>query len=333
MIQHLSPEEARCWFAALPAEQRIATLSPEYVMVDSLRDDELKPCFLGYRERQEFWLHGVHRSKIPGMDCFDHQSPYGYGGPVSNSHSRDFLSRAWNRYVEFCRAENVLAEFVRFHPLAGNPPIYGGLIKEDRQTVVVDVHQDDPWTEYSTRSRTAIRKAINSGLTVRAGRRGEITEQFASFYRAAMRAIGADDFYLFNDAYFEAFEAWPSAELLVCERNGEWLSAGLFLSDGQVMEYHLSATTLPGRNINATNLLLDAAARLAKEQGRAYLYLGGGTNSDADNPLFFFKQSFSKIRRPFRIGFMAFSEERYYALRSEFAREGKPVNRFLFYRQ
>lgn len=49
-----------------------------------------------------------------------------------------------------------------------------------------------------------------------------------------------------------------------------------FLKDGNVMEYHLSATTPAGRNLGATNLLLDAAAHLGQEQGCSFLYLGGG---------------------------------------------------------
>src|SRR3569833_2447831 len=118
----------------MPAERRIATLSPDFVVADSLRDDDLVPCFFGYREENALWLHGVHRSLIPGMPgMFDHQSPYGYGGPISNVNTPDFLARAWSAYMETCRAEQVLAEFVRLHPMV-DTQFYGGIVREDRNT-------------------------------------------------------------------------------------------------------------------------------------------------------------------------------------------------------
>jgi hypothetical protein len=303
-------------------------------MADALRDKNITPCFLGYREGDVFWLHGVHRSRIPDVpELFDQQSPYGYGGPLSNSDSPDFVTRAWNAYTELCRTEGVLAEFVRLHPLMEVPTLYGGITKEDRDTVVVDIRKyEDLRAGYSTRCRTAIRKALNEGLVVKTAERSAISRYFGNFYRSGMRAIGASDFYFFDDRYFEAFESWGNVELLVCEQEGEWLSAGLFLRSGRVMEYHLSATTISGRNCGATNLLLDAAAHRACEHGCSYLYLGGGTDNLPDNPLFFFKQSFSKDSRPFFIGFTAFLMERYDNLRREYTRQGKPVSRFLFYR-
>ncbi len=332
MIEHLSADEACRWYASLAPERRLATLSPDYVIADALRDPALHPCFFGYREGGQFWLHGVHRSAVPGFDFLDQQSPYGYGGPSSNADSREFLARAWQAYVSMCRDEGVLAEFVRFHPMGSSIAAYGGVVREDRQTVVLDVQAADLRASYSGRCRTAIRKAEQGGLTVRLASPECIGRHFPDFYRAGMRAIGADAFFAFNDAYFEYFEKWSGVQLLVCELNGEWLAAGLFLTQGAVMEYHLSASTALGRKHAAANLLLDAAAHEARRRGCTDLYLGGGTDGRADNALLSFKGSFSRGRRPFSIGFTAFSPQRYDALKDAFVREGKSAHRFLFYR-
>lgn len=331
-IQRLTPEEASRWYAQLPAERRLATLSPEYVLADALRDGALEPAFFGFREGDAFWLHAVHRSVVPGTGDLDQQSPYGYGGPVSNSNDAGFLSRAWNCYVQGCRDEGVLAEFVRLHPMVAGETYYGGLVRTDRQTVVVDVRPADQRAGYAARCRTALRKAENNQVSASVAPRDMIAEGFAAFYREGMQSIGATGFYLFGDDYFRAFAEWRNAELIVCEREGRWLSAGLFLTEGTVMEYHLSATNAEGRKYCATNLLLDAAAQVARSRGCTHLYLGGGTGPEADNPLLNFKASFSEERRPFLIGFTAFDAQRYDALRDEYVREDKPVNRYLFYR-
>ena len=126
MIQVLSLQEALDWYQALPANEQLATLSPHYVLADARRDDHLQPLFLGYREGESFWLHGVHRAALPVDEPgFDHQSAYGYGGPMANCRQPEFLQRAWQAYVGYCEKTDVLAEFVRLHPMTEQSALYG----------------------------------------------------------------------------------------------------------------------------------------------------------------------------------------------------------------
>ncbi|MES2256299.1 MAG: GNAT family N-acetyltransferase [Pseudomonadota bacterium] len=331
MICTLTLDEARAWFEHLPRERQIATLSPDYVAIDAKRSSALHPVFIGYRADADIWLHGTHRSEPPNLSVIDQQSPYGYGGPVSNSNDRDFLTLAWAAYLKKCTDEGILADFVRLHPTAADWQPYGGTIVADRDTVLVDTRGDFR-TRYSVRCRTAVRKAEKAGLTVREEARSAIPARFADFYRNGMRAIGADVFYLFNDAYFAAIKNWDRAHLLVCEKDGVWLSAGLFLFGGNVVEYHLSATTEDGRRLAATNLLLDRVAQLAQESGLSGLYLGGGTDKSPLNPLLFFKKGFSDQLLCFRIGFTALQKRAYEELKSQYERQGLPTSRMLFYR-
>ncbi|AAQ64068.1 GNAT family N-acetyltransferase [Chromobacterium violaceum] len=332
MMKLLSFDEACQWFDSLPAHKRIATLSPYYVLLDALRDTRLLATYIGFRQGDVFWMHSVHCSAAMAGEVIDLQSPYGYGGPISNCDDPVFLNMVWDLYVEFCARQGWLAEFVRFHPLGGVSSSYGGTIVVDRLTVAIDLTGPNIRSIYSTRCRTAVRKAINNGLNVRVGSERELREIFPHFYRDGMRAIAADKFYLFNDLYFSGFSTWKCATLLICHCDDDWLSAGIFLKDGNVMEYHLSATTPAGRNLGATNLLLDAAAHLGQEQGCSFLYLGGGTDSEKNNPLLFFKSGFSAATYPFLIGFTAFNQDKYQALREKFISDHKPTDRFLFYR-
>lgn len=331
MIRTLTLDEARAWFERLPLERQLATLSPDYVAIDAKRDSALHPTFIGYQTGTDIWLHGTHRSQPPNLDVVDQQSPYGYGGPVSNTDKSDFLAATWSAYQKKCAAEGVLADFVRLHPVADGWQSYGGIIVADRDTVFIDTAGDFQ-AGYSGRCRTSIRKAERAGLIVREEGRELISDQFAKFYRDGMRAIGADAFYLFNDRYFAAMKDWDRAHLLVCERDGVWLSAGLFLFGGDVMEYHLSATTEDGRVLGATNLLLHRAAQLAHNAGLSGLYLGGGTDKSPLNPLLFFKKGFSDQLMCFRIGFTALQKRLYEELKVQYERQGLPTSRMLFYR-
>lgn len=330
-VERLSLEEARAWFQKLSPARRIATLSPDYVVADAVRDTELEPLLLGYREGDAFWMHGVHRGWVEKAGCWDFQSPYGYGGPVTNAVDQGFLDRAWNAYREWCRDNNVMVEFVRLHPLASGWQSYGGEIRDDRQTVVVPL-AGDIRAGYEIRCRTAVRKAERAGLRVEIRPSVEIATRFAAYYRQGMQRIGADVFYLFNDDYFEALGALSDIALLVCMRDEEWLSAGLFFSGGNAMEYHLSATSAAGRKLSATNLLIDAAIQYAMQDGMERLYLGGGSDGREDNPLLFFKAGFSSGRAPFRFGFCIHQAEAYRRLKEASEKASQHSGRVLFYR-
>jgi hypothetical protein len=66
------------------------------------------------------------------------------------------------------------------------------------------------------------------------------------------------------------------------------------------MHYFLSASTDEGRALSATNAVLFAAMRHAREAGLATLHLGGGL-ADGDS-LQRFKQSMGAGRTPFFVG-------------------------------
>lgn len=333
MIELPSATEAQSLFESLPAEKQVFTLSPAYVAVDALREPDCRPLFFVWQEGADFWLHSLHRAKVPGQDFDDLQSAYGYGGPLSSSEDAGFLARAWAAYAGWCRDEGILVEFVRFHPLLENWRLYGGKLLDDRETVAIRLDDGDTLPGYEVRARTAVRKALKSGIEAVWLPAAENAAAFGNWYRAAMTTIGADESYFFRDDYFRALSALPGVRLLVCRsQDGEWLTAGLFLQQGKTLEYHLSGTSAKGRSFGATNLLLHAAAETGRSEGLTWLHLGGGTNSTPDNPLLFFKSGFSSRRFAFRIGYQVFQPDTYAAMKAARAARGEATGRILFYR-
>lgn len=318
-------------FGMLPLSQRIGTLSPAYAAADAWRSPELEARSFVYEEGDEFWMHTFHLSATPGVDAFDIQSPYGYGGPVSNSQDPAFHLKADDAYSVFCRDNNVAAEFIRLHPLLAGTQPYLGERFLNREAVVIELGDEPPRAGYSTRARTAVRKAEKMHLAAVDLPIRDHAHAFAEFYRAAMSEIGATDFYLFGDIYFEQISLVPGLRLFVILHDGVWVSAGLFLFVGEIAEYHLSGTSDGGRKLGATNMLLDYAATMARQERLSKLYLGGGTDASADNPLFFFKKGFSSVLRPFYIGTRIHRSDLYGQLRDVHRHKYRP-DRILFYR-
>ncbi len=328
MIRFVDAGEASGYFARLPVARRIATLSPAYVAADAKRDKLLEPAFLLYEDPRGFWLHCAHLAAIPDTAHFDLQSAYGYGGPVSDCDDPSFRADAWRAYELVCRERNIVAEFVRLHPLAPWQA-YPRIVVSDRQTVVIDVRSGAWRANYELRCSTAIRKAMKAGVKVVEYPTQNVAVRFANDYRAGMRRIGANPFYMFSDDYFLAMSQVPGLRLLVCVLDDEWLAAGLFLTSGDCVEYHLSATSEHGRQLSATNLLIDAAVQLASDEGLSTVYLGGGTDASANNALLRFKASFSRVRLTYCYGYAIHDPVCYSSLRTRANYEG---SRVLFYR-
>ena len=53
-------------------------------------------------------------------DLFDFETPYGYGGPISNTHDKEWNCKALQSISETFRNNGFLCGFVRFHPLLKN---------------------------------------------------------------------------------------------------------------------------------------------------------------------------------------------------------------------
>lgn len=320
-------------FGLLPAEQKSPYLHPCYVITDALRDRDLEPVFFIYRDGGEIFYYAFHLGKVSGTDFYDIQSPYAYGGPLSSTCNKSFLSRAWHDYLSWCRVNNILDEFVRFHPLLENWRYYPGEIQDMRETVWIDLQQEDIFSSYSTRVRTAIRKARKNELRVE-WVNGEYSYQtFVDLYLQAMNRLHADQFYYFPLEYLRKLQDWHQSYLAFCWKGKEVLAAALFLKQVHIMEYHLSATSREGSRLSATNLILDQAVNMARELGCSILHLGGGTDNRADNPLLFFKSGFARQRAPFRIGKIIHDPEAYKKMQSEWQdRYEHCSDKTLFYR-
>lgn len=316
--------DAACRLAdAWPGRICPATLHPAYVAADARRCSALDPLFLCFESGGERWLHSLHSTRIRGTDWRDASSPYGYGGPLATSDDPGFLSDAWEAHATWMREAGVVVEYLRFHPLVANERGYTGQVQDNRDVVWIELAAPDLLRGYSVRTRQAVRKAGAAGLVYSEQPLATLAAAFGAFHRQAMRSMGTDPFYVFDDTYFQALGRMPHARLGVCTAADaqDWLAAALFLDGFGVREYHLAATAPLGRTLGAASLLLHEAGLRARAAGMHALYLGGGTDTLHDNPLLFFKAGFSTMRARYRTGSAVFLPQAYEELGLRFATE------------
>jgi lipid II:glycine glycyltransferase (peptidoglycan interpeptide bridge formation enzyme) len=316
-VQLFTLNEKNNWkkyISLLPKSQQDIYFSPEYYALHKNYGDGEPFCFV-FEQDSELAVYPFLKNKIKeefaksDTEYFDIQGVYGYNGVLSSSYKTDFINKFYNEFDAFCKKENIIAEFARFHPLLNNFSFSENHLKviKDRKTVWLDITKsiENIWKEeFSSKNRNMIRKAEKSGLKFRLGASQEDYLVFRKMYIDTMHAVNAKSYYFFNEKYFTDFKSLINEKqiLLLAELDGKIIAGLLLMFDGKYAHYHLSARRREYSKFAANNFLLEKAIKLAKEKGAEQFHFGGGNTVNEDDQLFKFKANFSKSRADFYIG-------------------------------
>ena len=267
-------------------------------------------------------------------NMYDLESVYGYGGFYSSSDDKEFIKKALLSYETECKKQNIISEFIRFHPFNDTVKLLDGyfdFFHHDRDTVYVDctVSKELRWATYSCNTRNVLRRCEEE-LTFT---RSNDIESFIELYEATMQKNEADDFYFFEREYFEKLLSLEGIALYNVMYKEKIIASAFFMFSQEFGHYHLSANNYEYKKQNANYYILDSIFNLATQKGIKTFHLGGGrTNADKDS-LLKFKQKFSKQTKPFYIAGKVYNKElydRYTALWEE--QSSQNIAYFLKYR-
>lgn len=248
------------------------------------------------------------KKPIEGYDIsgsyYDIETAYGYGGPLIEGGDEAFRAGFEAEFLKYCRDENIIAEFIRFHPLLDNENIFKTNIDvlHNRKTVWVDLEQtvDDIWMkQISTKNRNVIRKCEKTGLVVEPSCDYEL---FVDIYNETMHKVGAGGGYFFSSAYFDEMKNHEHCVLLMAKKDGEAVAAAIFMMYGEYFHYHLSGSRQQALSLSPNNILLWEAIKYGKAKGCKRMHLGGGLRDDESDTLFRFKSKYSHSYADFYIG-------------------------------
>lgn len=249
---------------------------------------------------------------------YDLTTVYGYGGwiiekKIDKDISLDFLNE---EYITWCKENEIISEFVRFHPLLGNYELVSSIydVVHLGSTVYMDITSEDIiWQNMTSKNRNMIRKANKSGLKTCYSQDPKMIESFMEIYNATMDKDNATDYYYFKKEYYDSV-------LLDLGNNAMWfytmldetiVAISIFLYENGNMHYHLSGSRREYQNLAPTNLLLYEAAKWGTQNGYKKLHLGGGVGAAQDS-LYKFKKAFNRNEdKEFCIGKKIFNEEIY----------------------
>lgn len=255
------------------------------------------------------------KRKIDKNQFFDFSSPYGYGGWLLEGN--DDKSELFSEYENWCKDNNIISEFVRFHPVIKNNKFCeeGYDITELGKTVSIDLSSSETiWNNFTSKNRNMIRKAQKNGVRIFNGRYPELYNEFKKIYDQTMDKDNADFYYYFSERFYESLESdLPyNAQVFFAEYDKKIIASAIMLASNGYMNYHLSGSLKEFSGLAPTNLLLYEASLWGNANGYKNLYLGGGVGSGEDS-LFKFKKSFYRGENlnSFFIGKKIFDVEKY----------------------
>lgn len=254
-------------------------------------------------------------SELDENTFFDIATPYGYGGWLVEGNA-ELYDEMFVAYEQYCRENNIISEFVRFHPMNQNQEgleNYYDVIPLG-ETVALDLENEDIiWENITSKNRNVIRKAIKNNVVIEKTSSSEIYDTFMDIYNKTMDKDNAESYYYFNrDFYTSIQKDLPdNSTVFYAKYDDKIIAASIMIYANGRINYHLSGSVREYQNLAPTNLLLYETALWGRKNGYKSLYLGGGVGSGEDS-LFKFKRAFYRgdLHR-FHIGKKIFLQDEY----------------------
>jgi hypothetical protein len=307
------------WFHRLPKNKQDIYFHPELMKLYEAENKKAN-CFI-FSKNGSFLMYPFLKQEISQAEgYFDITTPYGYGGPIANTDSFDFLQEAYDCFYDEAKNKNIIAEVIKFHPLINNhlsiEGIFRGDILEICPTVYVDLDIDDDlrWKSiYTHANRKNINKAKRNKMGVRF-EQGEVAwMEFQKLYEANLDHNKVDPFYYFSSQYYQMIrENLETNYVLVsCEMENKIVTSMLVFLGGAFAHCHLIGTDQTSKSLGGNNLLHHELILWCKEKKCKFLHIGGGRSSSETDNLYRFKANFSDKSAKFMIGENVLNVEKY----------------------
>lgn len=257
-----------------------------------------------------------------GKTYYDIITPYGYGGPIINDvkkgKNEELLKEYHLDFQKYCKDNNIVSEFIRFHPLFDNAKDFNEIynVKYMRKTVgtMLKDFKDPFQAEFSKSTRKITRRALRDGVTYEVEVNPKSANEFIDIYYSTMDRNDANDYYYFDREYFEKCIEFFKENILLVKAiyKGKIIAMGFYLKYGDIIHSHLSGTLTEYLDLSPAYILKYATSKWGKENGYHLVHHGGGTSNDKNDGLYKFKKKFSQNTEfDFYIGTKVWNSEKY----------------------
>ncbi|MBO9129995.1 GNAT family N-acetyltransferase [Bacillus sp. 165] len=253
---------------------------------------------------------------------YDIITPYGYGGPLYDDMDEEGIREFRKEFEAYCQSENIISEFVRFHPLLHNHKHLENTMDViyDRETIYIDLSksEEEMFAQYHTNHKRSIKKALKNQLEFKVFMKEEAiaqTEAFFQLYCETMDKLNASSYYYFSNDYVKQLLSGLYENVMIGAVffEGKMISAALCMYEGDFLHYHLGCSKKEYLHLGTNVFQFHNIALWGKENGCRTFHLGGG--HVGRDSLFQFKHRFHQEGTVgFYVGKKILQPERYQEL-------------------
>lgn len=301
MMQILTIENQSEWSAYV---QRAAHFDFYHTWYYHSLDKSGDPLLIVYSNGKDFIALPLIKKRIPETNCFDFSSVYGYTGPISNREFDELEDEVKDNFArEFCeylKESKCVSVFSRLHSFFSQTALIDKFdgVYENGRIVVIDlqVPLDVQRSKYQKRVQEKIKALRRKGYYVVEGKSPHEVREFASIYMENMKRIGATDFYLFDEPYFQTLldSKEFNSKLLTVYHQNKAVCGAVIVCTQKIIQAHLLGTRTEYLQFSPAKLLTDEICILGREMGMHYFNLGGGLGFKEDS-LFSWKAGFTDL--------------------------------------
>lgn len=295
----------------LSPDQRDIYFTPEYYSLYQNYGDGEALCFV-FEKDGNIALYPFLKNPITllGYDLdkeyYDIQGAYGYNGLLASKDNAEFIADFWKAFDAWCQANDIVAEFMRFHPMMKNYKLGEGHFKliHDRNTVYLDLSQteEEIFQGFEKSTRKHILKAEKNIEIRPVERTEENVEIFNWIYRENMEHVHSIPYLFFSLDHFRNMFQMEEIEFFIAYQDEKPIACYSGLVSPIYYGNYLRASLTDYNKTGVNTLMYWSMIKSAKAHGCHYVHFGGGTSSDIDNSLLQYKMNFSKTLAEFWIG-------------------------------
>ena len=304
-------DEWRVGLEKLPTTCKDVYFTPEYYSLYEAYGDGEACCFIFERDGEIALYPFLKNPIIPlgyelDKEYYDIQGAYGYNGLIASTDNSDFIHDFWVDFDVWCQDNDVIAEFMRFHPLMKNYKLGDGHFKmiHDRNTVFLDLFQteEEIFQGFEKSTRKHILKAEKTIEVRPAKRTEENVEIFNRIYRENMEHVHSVPYLFFSLEHFRNMFQMDEIEFFIAYQEEKPIACYSGLVSPVFYGNYLRASLTEYNKTGVNTLMYWSMIKSAKAHGCRYVHFGGGTSGDPENSLLKYKMNFSHTLSEFWIG-------------------------------
>lgn len=274
---------------------------PEYVEAFKLHGDG-EPILFYYTDGKTKAINVImkrdiadteyFKEKIEKEKYFDATSPYGYGGFIIEGNGYKKVNRAYKKY---CKKNNIICEFVRFHLLEHYEKKYKGKAENIKHNVIrsLDLNPEEMLMDFEHKVRKNIKRANKNGLQIQIDTEGKTLDSFLNIYYKTMDRNNAKEDYYFSKEFFEIINTMKGhfAYFNVLYEN-KIISTELVIYSEKNCYSYLGGTLNEYFDLRPNDFIKYEIIKWAYNKGLKNFILGGGYGNE-DDGIFHYKKSFA----------------------------------------